>query len=85
MRFQPAPYSPLAKRPTVSTPQRPQTPCTEIYGGPDEVALEGTIGGEPVSTTLTRANGCEIDRFDRITPLLEELFPDHKPGASLAP
>ena len=66
-------------------PIDPQTPCTEIYGGPDEVALEGTIAGEPVSTTLTRANGCEIDRFDRITPLLEELFPDYKPGASLAP
>ena len=59
--------------------------CTEIYGGPDEVTLEGTIGGEPVDATFTRANGCEIDRFDRITPLLEELFPDYKPGASLAP
>ena len=30
---------------------------------------------------FTRANGCEIDRFDRITPLLRELFPDYEPGA----
>ena len=66
-------------------PVPPATACTEIYGGPDEVTLEGTIGGEPVDATFTRANGCEIDRFDRITPLLKELFPDYRPGASLAP
>lgn len=66
-------------------PVPPATACTEIYGGPDEVTLEGTIGGEPVDATFTRANGCEIDRFDRITPLLRELFPEYEPGASLAP
>ena len=66
-------------------PLDPATPCTEIYGGPDEAAVEGTIAGEPVSATLTRANGCEIDRFERLTPLLRELFPGYRPGASLAP
>jgi hypothetical protein len=65
-------------------PIDPQTPCTEIYGGPDEATLQGTIGGEPVDATFTRANGCEIDRFDRIAPLLKELFPDYEPGASTA-
>jgi len=68
----------------VVDPVSPGTACTEIYGGPDEVTLEGTIGGEPVDATFTRANGCEIDRFDRITPLLKELFPDYEPGASIA-
>jgi hypothetical protein len=66
-------------------PVPPDTACTEIYGGPDEATLEGTIAGEPVSAAFTRANGCEIERFDRIAPLLRELFPDYKPGASLAP
>ena len=66
-------------------PTPPATACTEIYGGPDEATLEGTIAGEAVSATFTRANGCEIERFDRITSLLRELFPDYEPGAYLAP
>ena len=61
------------------------TPCTEIYGGPDEATVEGTVAGEPVSATLTRGNGCEIERFDRLTPLLQELFPGYEPGSSIAP
>ena len=64
-------------------PLDPATPCTEIYGGPDEVTVEGTIAGEEVSATLTRANGCEIERFDRLTPVLKETFPGYEPGASL--
>jgi hypothetical protein len=66
-------------------PTPPATACTEIYGGPDEATLEGTIGGEPVTATFTRANGCEIERFDRITPLLRELFPGYRPGAAISP
>jgi hypothetical protein len=66
-------------------PLDPATPCTEIYGGPDELTVEGTIAGEEVSTTLTRANGCEIEQFDRLTPLVEETFPDYRPGESIAP
>ena len=66
-------------------PTPPATACTEIYGGPDEATLEGTIAGEAASATFTRANGCEIERFDRITPLLRDLFADYEPGASIAP
>jgi hypothetical protein len=66
-------------------PVDPQTACTEIYGGPDEVELAGSIGGEPVETTLTRANGCEIDRFDPLVPVLKEEFSGYEPGAALAP
>ena len=66
-------------------PIDPQTPCTEIYGGPDEVVIDGFIGDEPVDTTLTRANGCEIDRFDRIVPVLTEQFPGYEPGSAIAP
>lgn len=66
-------------------PLDPATPCTEIYGGPDEATVEGSISGEEVSATLTRANGCEIERFERMTPLLRELFPGYEPGSSLKP
>ena len=66
-------------------PLDPATPCTEIYGGPDEVEVEGTIDGQQVRATLSRANGCEIERFDHLTPLLQELFPGYKPGESIAP
>jgi hypothetical protein len=38
-----------------------------------------------VDATLTRANGCEIERFDRFAELLAQLFPDYEPGASLGP
>jgi hypothetical protein len=59
--------------------------CTEIFGGPDVVTIEGEIAGEHVDAKLTRANGCEIERFDHATPLLQSLFPGYEPGASLRP
>ncbi len=58
-------------------------PCTEIYGGPDVATIEGTVAGKPVSARFTRSNGCEIERFDRVLPLLEAEFPGYVPGASL--
>jgi hypothetical protein len=39
--------------------------CTEIYGG-DQVA---TITGS-VEASFSRANGCEIDRWDRLSAVL---------------
>lgn len=68
-----------------AAPVPPETPCTEIYGGPDVVAIEGTLDGESIDTELTRENGCEIDRFERFGTLLAALFPDYEPGAAIAP
>lgn len=73
----------LPEDPAAPTP--PQTACTEIYGGPDELAVTGELRGEPIDAAFTRANGCEIDRFDRWTDVLEDLFPGYEPGASLRP
>ena len=56
------------------------TPCTEIYGGPDVVTIEGTLQTEAIDARLTRENGCEIERFERFGPLLAALFPDYEPG-----
>ncbi|MDQ3729957.1 MAG: hypothetical protein M3355_10255 [Actinomycetota bacterium] len=57
--------------------------CTEIFGGPDIARIEGTIDGEDVNAELTRANGCEIERFDRVVPLLQALFEGYEPGAAI--
>jgi hypothetical protein len=66
-------------------PVSPDTACTEIFGGPDTASLKGIIEGEEVDVDLTRANGCEIERFDAAIPLLQALYPDYEPGGSLAP
>ena len=66
-------------------PVSPDTACTQIFGGPDTASLVGTIDGTDVDADLTRANGCEIDRFDAALPLLQALYPDYEPGGALAP
>ncbi len=35
-------------------------------GGPQEAAITGTLAGQPVDARVTRANGCEIDTWDRM-------------------
>jgi hypothetical protein len=55
-------------------PVPPMQPCTEIYGGPATATIVGTLHGEPVDATLNRQNGCEIERYERVAPLLAEVF-----------
>jgi hypothetical protein len=43
--------------------------CTMIYGGPEEATIMGTVDGKQVDRTFTRQNGCEIARFDEVSPL----------------
>jgi hypothetical protein len=71
--------------PDPTAPVPPDTACTEIYGGPDTLHVEGNLAGRPIEGTFTRENGCEIERFEVWLPILEELFPGYKPGSSLAP
>jgi len=68
-----------------AAPVPPDAACTEIYGGPDTFRVQGTLDGESIDATFTRQNGCEIERFDAWLPILRELFPSYRPGASLAP
>jgi hypothetical protein len=45
--------------------------CTEIYGGDDTAAIEGTIGDQPVETVADRTNGCAIETWDGLlAPIL---------------
>lgn len=48
----------------------PDQACTEIYGGPDEAFVTGEINGTPVDTTVSRSNGCEIDRWEQLVGLI---------------
>ena len=51
-------------------PTPPDVACTEIWGGPQVATVDGTVDGERVIATFTRANGCEISRWDALAPLL---------------
>ncbi len=44
--------------------------CTQQYGGPETMEVEGTLAGTPVTTTFTRVDGCQIARWDTAAPLL---------------
>jgi hypothetical protein len=44
--------------------------CTEIYGGPQRARVVGTVGGKQIWATFARSNGCEISRWQRISPWL---------------
>ena len=48
----------------------PDEVCTQIYGGPERILVTGTVAGEPVSAEVTRANGCEIARYDLLAEAL---------------
>jgi hypothetical protein len=52
-------------------PLPPDLMCTQIYGGPEEAEITGTIEGEQVQATFSRQNGCEIDRWGRLATVLE--------------
>jgi hypothetical protein len=44
--------------------------CTEIYGGPQEAAIVGAVGGDEVDVTVTRTDGCGIANWDALEALL---------------
>ncbi len=44
--------------------------CTEIYGGPQVALVVGIVEGRPVWARIQRRNGCEIARWNRLSPWL---------------
>ncbi len=48
--------------------------CTQVYGGPDTLTVNGTLRGEEIAASFNRTNGCEIQRFDRFAEVLAVLF-----------
>jgi hypothetical protein len=56
--------------PKLFAPVPPDTACTEIYGGPQVARVVGIVQGTRIWTTFTRVNGCEIERWNRVSPWL---------------
>ncbi|WP_051441807.1 hypothetical protein [Arthrobacter sp. H14] len=48
----------------------PTLQCTQQYGGPQTATVMGTIDDRPVEAEFARTNGCEIDRWEAMEPLL---------------
>ena len=49
------------------------TACTEIYGGPETLRVSGRLGDETIQSGFSRVNGCEIARWDAVSPVLRSL------------
>jgi hypothetical protein len=45
--------------------------CTQIYGGAEEARIAGALRGGSIDSLFSRNNGCEIDRWDRLAPVLD--------------
>ncbi len=55
-------------------PVAPMTPCTQIYGGPEELEISGVLRGRPVRARYWRNDGCELQRWQEVAPLARLLF-----------
>ena len=60
----------VRKNATALQPVRADMACTQQYGGPERARVRGIVDGTSVSAELSRANGCEIARWDSLAPLL---------------
>jgi hypothetical protein len=56
--------------PKLFAPLPPDLACTQIYGGPQKARVVGTVTGKRVWATLTRTDGCQIARWNRLAPWL---------------
>lgn len=51
-------------------PLSPDLVCTEIFGGPQLARVVGTVAGKRVWSTFSRNNGCNISRWQKLSPWL---------------
>src|SRR3954447_21888771 len=49
------------------------TACTQVFGGPETATIKGTIRGDAVDASFSRRNGCEIERWAKVEPLLSQV------------
>jgi hypothetical protein len=47
--------------------------CTQIFGGPETATITGTLRGDAVHARFSRSDGCELQRWKRVQPLLSEV------------
>jgi hypothetical protein len=46
-------------------PVPPDTVCTQIFAGPQEALVTGTVAGRKIWARFNRRNGCQADRWNR--------------------
>jgi hypothetical protein len=51
-------------------PLRKDEICTQIYGGPQVALVTGTLDGRRLWARFQRRDGCEIGRWNRLSPWL---------------
>ena len=56
--------------PKLFAPVPPDTVCTQIYGGPQKARVVGSLAGKRIWATVKRTNGCEIGRWNQLSPWL---------------
>lgn len=61
----------LAGNADVLEPLPQDVMCTQQFGGPEQAAIRGTFEGRELDLRYSRANGCEIARWDRLAPLFD--------------
>lgn len=54
------------------TPVADDAICTFLHGGPATATIEGRWAGEPVKADFNRVNGCEVDRWNKLVPVLPQ-------------
>jgi Subtilisin inhibitor-like len=52
------------------TPPPKEQACIQVYGGPQRAIVSGTVAGRRVWVSLRRRDGCEVDRWRRLSFLL---------------
>jgi hypothetical protein len=60
-------------RPADFEPTPDDMACTQQFGGPETATVTGTLEGGEVDARFSRADGCEIARWDKVAPLLEAV------------
>jgi hypothetical protein len=53
-------------------PIAPRANCTMMYGGPTTARITGTWAGRRVNARFDRRNGCEIERWNKLQPVLPD-------------
>lgn len=44
--------------------------CSQIYGGPQRARVVGVVAGQRIWAVFTRQDGCEVERWGRLSPWL---------------
>lgn len=60
-------------------PVRTGTRCTMQYGGSVSAHVHGRWAGRPVNASFNRENGCEMQRWDTLVPLLPRMSNQTQP------